>query len=609
MIHPPGAYYLGQGKCEFTVWAPLLDQLSLHILPNPSWIIPLQRDSYGYFHLAIDNIAPGTKYLYQFKGVERPDPASFCQPDDVMGPSAVIDHADFKWPDKKWRGIPPEEMIIYELHIGTFTPQGTFESAIHALDHLCDLGINAVEVMPVAQFPGERNWGYDGVYPFAVQHSYGGPRGFKTFVAACHQKGLAVILDVVYNHLGPEGNFLGEYMPVFTDKYRTPWGNAINYDDAYSHGVRNFFIENALYWFRCYHVDALRLDAVHSIYDFGAKHFLKELSEAVAELARQKKKKLYLIAESDLNDTRVILPEQKGGYNISAQWNDDYHHALHTLLTKEESGYYEDFGQLSHFVKALKEGFVYAWDYSVYRKRYHGSSSKDIPPQKFIVCSQNHDQVGNRAGGERSSVLMPFEALKLAAGAIILSPYIPLIFMGEEYGEKAPFLYFVSFHDEQLIQAVREGRAKEFASSGAKQDVPAPDALETFQRSKLNWQSLHETEHKILMDFYKALISARKSTQAFKKINKEAVAIEVFGEEALLVRYRHEKKSVCIGMNFSAQPFSFMFEAESKIWGKIISSSDSVWAGPGGGLPEVVKETQALDLNPLSCFVCEEIAK
>src|SRR4030066_1209493 len=320
-------------------------------------------------------------------------------------------------------------MIMYEIHVGTFTPEGTFDAVILRLDELSVLGINTIELMPVAQFPGERNWGYDGTYPFAVQNSYGGPEGLKILINECHKKGMAVILDVVYNHFGPEGNYLWDYGPYFTDRYKTPWGQAINYDDLYSNEVRNFFIENALHWFKNYHFDALRLDAIHGIFDFSAKAFLQELAEKVEEFSSSEGKKYYLIAESDLNDSRVIRPGNMGGYGIDAQWCDDFHHAVHTLLVHENKGYYVDFGETEHLVKSFREGFVYSGQYSEYRKRNHGNSSRDCPAEQFIVFTQNHDQVGNRMFGERLSNLVSFESLKLAAGAVLLSPYIPLLFM------------------------------------------------------------------------------------------------------------------------------------------------------------------------------------
>jgi maltooligosyltrehalose trehalohydrolase len=334
--------------------------------------------------------------------------------------------------------------------VGAYTKKGTFESIIPHLDELKKLGITAIELMPVAQFPGTRNWGYDGVYPYAVQNSYGGPEGFKRLVNACHGRGLALVLDVVYNHLGPEGNYLWDFGPYFTDRYKALWGFSINFDGPHSDDVRHYFIQNALYWVTEFHVDALRVDAVHAILDFSAEPFLEELASAVHDEAKRLNRRVYLIAESALNDTRVIRSREFGGYGLDAQWNDDFHHALHTVLTGERMGYYRDFGRLQDLAKALLEGFVYSGEYSPYRRRRHGNSSRDIPAHRFVVFSQNHDQVGNRMRGERLSELVCFERTKLAAGVMTLSPFIPLLFMGEEYGETAPFQYFVSHSDPDL---------------------------------------------------------------------------------------------------------------------------------------------------------------
>jgi len=595
-----GAHYRGDNKCEFIVWAPLLEALSLSMVSQSPREVKLQRDQEGYFSAMIDNVAPGTKYFYNLMGKLLPDPASYYQSEDVFGPSSVVDHEAFDWQDKDWKGVILKNMIIYELHIGTFTPEGTFESAEKRLDDLVDLGITALEVMPVAQFPGERNWGYDGVFPFAVQHSYGGPQAFKKFVDACHRRGLAVILDVVYNHLGPEGNVLQQYMPVFTDKYRTPWGKAINYDDAYSNGVRNYFIQNALYWMEHYHIDALRLDAIHGIFDMGAKHFLRELAERVEDFSILKERKFYLIAESDLNDRRIVLDAQREGYAIDAQWSDDFHHAIHAVLTKENSGYYQDFGSIEQIVKAMKEGFVYSGEYSPYRKRCHGSPSNDILSEKLVVCLQNHDQVGNRLHGERMASLVPFEALKLAAGAMILSSYIPLIFMGEEYDESAPFTYFMSFYDDKLIEAVRQGRAREFADFGWKEEPVDPWSKETFLKAKLNWQSRLKGESKAILSFYKKLIELRKTIPALSNLNKDSMHIGIHDSVVSIKRYWQDS-SIYILMNFDNQKLR---KSSDFIMGKkIIDSSEENWNGSGTHLPEIINPEEILIINPFQFIV------
>jgi maltooligosyltrehalose trehalohydrolase len=430
-----GAVYWGGGECQFHVWAPLAQKVEVHVVFPEERIIPLDRSEEGYHHARAEGVEPGHRYLYRLDDrEERPDPASRFQPLGVHHASQVTDPR-FPWSDNCWFGIPLRDYIIYELHVGTFTEEGTFEAIEAHLDYLKNLGITAIELMPVAQFPGDRNWGYDGTYPFAAQNSYGGPDALKRLVDLCHTKGLAVILDVVYNHLGPEGNYLRSFGPYFTDRYGTPWGEAVNFDGPHSDHVRRFFIENALYWLTEFHMDALRIDAVHAILDFSSRPFLEELGLAVREAARRVNRQLFLMPESALNDSRIIRSREMGGFGLDAQWNDDFHHALHALLTEERFGYYEDFGRFRDLVAAYRDGFVYSGQYSSYRKRRHGRSSRDIPSQRFIVFSQNHDQVGNRMQGERLSELVPFEALKLAAGTVLLSPFIPLLFMGEEYGE------------------------------------------------------------------------------------------------------------------------------------------------------------------------------
>lgn len=567
-----GSWYSGGSKTRFTVWAPLISNLSVNIEGQS---IPMERDEKGYWS-ALAEAPPDTVYTFTLNGkVDRPDPASHYQPHGVHGPSQVIDH-DFHWDDRNWRGIPLNEMIIYELHTGAFTPQGDFQSIISRLDDLIDLGVNTIELMPVAQFPGERNWGYDGAYLFAVQNSYGGAQGLKTLVNACHQRGMAVILDVVYNHLGPEGNYLRDFGPYFTDRYKTPWGDAINFDGPYSDEVRNFFIENALYWLEEFHVDALRLDAIHGIYDLSARPFLEELAQSVDELSKEMSKKFYLIAESDLNDVKVIRPRESG-YGIHAQWNDDFHHSLHALLTGERQGYYQDFGSLKQLAKALREGFVYSWQYSKYRKRRHGSSSQDRPAHQFVVFSQNHDQVGNRLEGDRLSTLLPFEALKLAAGAVILSPNVPLLFMGEEYGEESPFLYFISHTDPELVEAVREGRREEFSDFdwGEGEEIPDPYSEETFGRCKLRWEKREEEKHQILYGFYRELIRLRKEIPSLYHLSKEDMGVREEGT-LLSVRRWHEGDEVLYIMNFGSQEVTADLDLQDG-WNKVLDSREGKW--------------------------------
>lgn len=508
---PLGAVKLRPGLYSFSVWAPFCSKVELKLfLVEIETLIAMEKDDEGYFHTEVSDISPGTRYLYVLDGEKkRPDPASHFQPDGVHGPSCVVDPDIYKWKERQWKGIALQDLIFYEAHIGTFTPEGTFAAAIQKVPYLKKLGVTCLEIMPVAQFPGKRNWGYDGVGLYAVQNSYGGPEGLKKLVDACHRAGLSVCLDVVYNHLGPEGNYLNDFGPYFTKKYHTPWGDAINYDDRESNHVRRFMIENAIHWICEYHIDVLRLDAVHAIFDFSAKHILQELNDALQDIAQKLGRLVQVIAESDLNDSRIIRSKKQGGYGLSGQWNDDFHHAVHAYLTGERQGYYEDFVRLDDISKAIKEGFVYDGKYSSFRRRYHGNSVKDIVPEKLVVCIQNHDQVGNRAFGDRFSTLVDFDKQKLAAALLILSPNTPLLFMGQEYGEKAPFQYFIDHKDANLIRAVREGRKEEFASFGW-ENIPDPESARTFLDCKLNWNAKGENQGCYLLCLYKDLIALRK---------------------------------------------------------------------------------------------------
>ena len=582
-----GAKYLRNGECEFSVWAPLLQDVALKILSPEEQLVAMTKDNRGYWHARVENVNPAATYLYVLAGEkERPDPASSFQPNGVHKASQLIDHNAFRWQDIDWEGIPLKDMILYELHVSTFTIEGTFGAIIPILDELRDVGVNAVEIMPVAQFPGERNWGYDGVYPFAVQNSYGGPDGLKGLVNECHKKGIAVILDVVYNHLGPEGNYLYDYGPYFTDRYKTPWGQVINFDGPYSNEVRNFFVENALFWFKHYHIDALRLDAIHGIVDMSARPFLLELAERTAEFSQERGKKFYLIAESDLNNSMAVRERDRGGFGLDALWCDDFHHSLHTLLTGENQGYYIDFGRIEHLVKSLREGFVYSGEYSQFRKTNHGNSSRDIPAEQFIVFSQNHDQIGNRMRGERLSRLVSFESLKLAAGTVLLSPYLPLIFMGEEYGETAPFLYFISFSDPNLIEGVRQGRKREFRSFKWEQEPPDPQSSETFMQSKINWNKRCEGDNRILRNFHKELIRLRKSLPAIRNLSKDSLDVRA-DEVQKVVSMRRWKDSnhILAIFNFNRADITLNHSLLEAQWKKILDSSDKIWNGPGALLP------------------------
>ncbi len=579
-----GAHYLEEGRCEFVVWAPLLGEVAVRLLGDGERLVPLHRAGKGYWKASVGHVRPGALYMFRLEnGKDRPDPASSYQPDGVHGPSEVVDHSAFQWEDAEWRGVPLPRMIIYELHVGTFSPRGTFEAIISRLEDLGELGVNAIELMPVAQFPGDRNWGYDGVCPFAVQKSYGGPSGLKRLVNACHKKGISVIVDVVYNHLGPEGNYLQDFGPYFTDRYRTPWGWAINYDDTHSNEVRNYFISNAMHWLENYHVDALRLDAIHGITDMSARPFLLELSERVEQLSITKGRRFYLIAESDLNDSRVIRPRETGGFGFDAQWSDDFQHSVHALLTGERAGYYSDFGRTGQVAKAVREGFVYSGQYSGYRTRNHGNSSKDLPGCRFIVFSQNHDQTGNRMLGERLSVLVSFESLKVAAGITLLSPSIPLLFMGEEYGEDNPFLYFVSHSDAALAAAVREGRKREFRRFSWKGETPDPSDEGTFLASKIDWQKRKKGRHRILTDFYGTLIRLRRQIPSLSSPDRDSCDVSCLeADRTLTMTLRRGGSHFFSIFNFGNREVKIRVEGE---WEKVLDSAEQQWEGPGSLIP------------------------
>jgi maltooligosyltrehalose trehalohydrolase len=475
----------------------------------------------GDHHFALQAFAgAGDKYFYivdQNKPV--PDPVSRLLPEGVHGPTEIVDAERFSWTDAAWRGLPLRDYVIYELHAGTFTPEGTFDAAIGKLPYLKNLGITVIEIMPVAAFPGTRNWGYDGVSPHAVQASYGGPDGLKRLVNAAHAIGMGVVLDVVYNHLGNEGNYLRLFGPYFTDRHQTPWGEAINYDQPGSDGVRRYFVENALYWVREYHMDGLRLDAVQTIKDDSPRHILAEIKEGVAALAASLHREVCVIAETDENDEKLVRPAKAGGFGLDAIWSDDFHHAIHALFTGERKGYYQDFGRSEQIARALQDGFVFQGEpFHFWSGRARGTSSANMPAAAHVICIQNHDQVGNRARGERLTGLIPRGARMLAAALLLLAPETPLLFMGQEYDEPNPFLFFTDYGDPALQQAVREGRRQGFKDFGFADDqVPDPQDLATFERSKLNWQ-LTQGEN-LMLDWHRSLLALRKKYLSQAKRN------------------------------------------------------------------------------------------
>jgi maltooligosyltrehalose trehalohydrolase len=606
-----GACYLGSGRCRFRVWAPRAERVELHIVGPVERLVPLKARPPGYFEMLLEDVEPGTRYLYRLLNgkVERPDPASRFQPGTVHEASAVVD-PHFNWTDQHWHGIPLDRYILYEVHVGTFTPEGTFEAIIPHLEELVDLGITALELMPVAQFAGRRGWGYDGVYPFAPQNSYGGPQGLRRLVDACHAHGLAVVLDVVYNHFGPEGCYLQEFGPYFTDRYKTPWGQAINLDGPHSDEVRRYLTENALHWVHEYHVDALRLDAIHAIHDESASPFLGELARTLDRHAIDLNRHLYAIAESDLNDIRVIRPPELGGLGLHAQWADDFHHSLFTLLTREAGGYYQDYGEFEHLVSACTYGYTYTGQFSASRQRCHGNLPMALPGRQFVVCIQNHDQIGNRKFGERFGALASFEAQKLAAGTVLLSPFLPLLFMGEEYGETAPFQYFVDFGDPGLVEAVRRGRRAEFSMEGG-EEAPDPQDEATFLRSKLNPSLRASGRHRVLYAFYRELLRLRRDCTPLRFPDKDRMELIARGEQHTLLLRRWEGagprdgEQVLAALNFGTEPAEVTFALPPGRWSRLLDSADPCWEGPGAGAPgELLSDGRVtLRLAPIALAV------
>ena len=552
-------------RTEFRVWAPFHERIELHIVAPIEQRIAMTKRADGY-HDAVVECGEGTKYSYVVNHVDRPDPASRMQP-DVHGPSEVLG-AHFEWHDDGWRGVALDDYVVYELHVGAFTREGTFDAAIERLDELKDLGITAIELLPIAQFPGTRNWGYDGVYMNAVQASYGGARGLKRLVDACHARGLALVLDVVYNHLGPEGNYVAEFGPYFTDRYRTPWGNALNFDGAMSDHVRWFFIHSALQWVDEFHIDALRVDAVHAIVDHSAQPFLQDLTNAVRERGQKLGRRIYSIAESDLNDPRVITPAEDLGLGFDSQWSDDFHHSLHAILTGESDGYYEGFGRVADFAKVFESGYFFVGQHSSYRKRKYGERPNTRDGRKFVVFAQNHDQVGNRLLGDRLSAIVPHDKLELAAATVVLSPFIPMLFMGEEYGEKAPFQYFTSHSDEALIEAVRKGRLEEFDDFDWEGEPPDPHDEETFHRSKLSWD-----HHNPLRELYRELFRIRRETPALRRLDLDAVETQadhatlVVKRENTLAAFNFSEREAIVTLRFASAEWRPLIDGGVKIDG------------------------------------------
>ncbi len=565
-----GAAVLPDGGVGFRVWAPFARRVEVEV--DGRTIVPMDPEDRGYHAVTVAEAGAGSRYGFRLDGGGTlPDPASRFQPEGVHGLSQVCPDAD---PPTQWDAPALQDYVIAEVHVGTASPDGTFDGLLGYVDELSAVGVNAVELMPVAQFPGTRNWGYDGAFPSAVQDSYGGPDGLRPFVAECHRHGVAVILDVVYNHVGPEGNVLSAFGPYFTDRYQTPWGDAVNFDGPDSDEVRRFFGGSALMWLEEFGIDALRLDAIHGIVDTTARPFLVELAEAVRDLRQRTGRRHFLVAETNRNDVRTVTPLEAGGTGLDAQWNDEFHHALHVLLTGERDGYYAGFGSVQDLADSVQHGYVYRGRYNPHRRHRLGSDSSHIPPERFVVSAQTHDQIGNRMRGERLSTLVGFEALKVAAALTLLHPGIPLLFQGEEYGATAPFPYFISHTGPELVEAVRRGRREEFASFQWSGEPPDPQDERTFLSAKLLREPTSES--RILRDWHRELIRIRREVPALRPgVPAEAEADE---DRRLLTVRRHGIGESLVVANLGPDPVP---GALPDGWDRVLCSADPRWGGPG----------------------------
>ena len=547
--------------CRFRVWAPEKETMGLRLLPGlkgsahsaPGRDLAMNKDDWGYFSVDVPGVTAGARYGYVVDGNFYPDPCSSFQPEGVYGASEVVDHGAFEWTDTDWRGRPFAEQVFYEVHVGTFTPEGSFEAMIPRLEELAAIGITTIELMPVAQCPGRRNWGYDGAFLYAVQNGYGGPLGLKRLVDACHRQGIAVFLDVVYNHIGGEGNYLAQFGPYFSDKYGTPWGRAMNFDGEWSDGVRDLVIGNVLFWAEQYHLDGLRLDAIHEMYDRNAVRIWDELYAAVKHCEERLGRRFYLVAESDTNDPRTVRSPELGGKGFDAQWLDDFHHALYVLLHPEGWKNYQDFGAIGQLAKSYSEGFVHSGEYVWFRRRRHGASAAGIPGERFLVFNQNHDLPGNRPDGKRLSALVALPALKLAAAALLLAPYIPMLFMGEEYGEDAPFHFFSDYQEDQTIRGLEEGRSAQFGRFGFEGDARDPQDEQVFLDSKLCWEKRREGKHAELLALHKELLKLRREHPLLAGLARDRMRVDIVGENGLAIErwsVRRDLQLYCL-FNFS----------------------------------------------------------
>jgi len=584
---------------RFEIWAPLPKKVAVRV---NSTALPMQGpDEHGWWRLDVDEAGAGADYGYLVDDETLciPDPRSQWQPDGVHGLSRLYDQDSFAWNDATFQSPPLASGIIYELHIGTFTSAGTLDAAIDKLDHLVSLGVTHVELLPVAAFSGNHGWGYDGVALFAVHQPYGGPDALKRFVNAAHGKGLSVLLDVVYNHFGPAGNYTGKFGPYLDNAHGTPWGGAVNLEGAGSDQVRRFFCDNALMWIRDFHVDGLRLDAVHAFIDRSAIHFLEQLSAEVELLSTALARRVTLIAESDLNDPRIVTSREAGGFGMDAQWSDDFHHALFTVLSpKPPSGYYSDFGELNQLAKSLERTYVYDGIYSKHRNRVHGRRADNLSQHRFLGYIQNHDQVGNRAVGDRIAEIAGFDRAKIAAAVVLLSPFIPLLFQGEEWATSSPFLYFADHEDPELARLVSEGRKHDFSEFGwDPQSIPDPMNRETISRSQLNWDERKEGDHAEMLDWYRALIRLRRSLTSLNDGEPGHTRVRFSDEE---MWFSMERGDVTVTCNLAATERQFAVTPDSQLLlgsREVGSVNDGVMTLPPDTLI-VIRRSSMQNLNP-----------
>lgn len=596
------------GVCHWRVWAPSRNAVQLVLVGDQGrrTVHPMHAEGNGYYTVTRPDIAEGQRYAYSLNGeYDFPDPASRWQPEGVHAPSAVWSPKGFLWSDVDWNGVPRQDLVIYELHVGTFTEEGTFAAIIPRLATLRELGITAIELMPVGQFPGRRNWGYDGTYWYATQNSYGGPRELQRLVDACHAAGIAVILDVIYNHLGPEGNYLRQFGHYFTERHHTPWGSALNYDDHGADGVRAFVLNNVRHWIRDFHLDGLRLDAVHAICDASPQHLLAEIKVVADEEASRHRWPVHIIAESCLNDVRLLRPTGQGGYGLDAQWNDDFHHSVHVLLTGERDGYYSDYDTpAQHLAKAFNDTFVYDGCHSPFLGRPHGAPVGDLPGDQFVVSIQTHDQVGNRARGERLTHLVDPPQLRLGAALLLLSPHIPMLFMGEEYGEECLFPFFCDFGDVQLQDAVRRGRREEFSKFAWSGEIPDPQNEQTFLMAKLRWSWPADSPQAGLRLLYQDLLTFRRTSAALRDFRHRSASLFTTTEGATILRLMrgdpaHPRQQIHVYFNLGPTEASGTWDPSTL--GPLLSTEASRYGGRGEST------TLGGTLAPFECLILQPV--